>query len=183
MKQYQNKLFLITSVLGIIFFSFISCDVNNNSNGDDSPCGDRLYSNLIGGGMENYAYTDFIVDGNASVSWRVNCQNVCTAEHSNVRVEISVDDPSGISVEATVLYGVLRERSINLTKSIDLFGDYHFFGEDDFGIKDYYGESPGEFTLLLTMYFPSQNSTWSADSMFVANNVEDYSLDAFYNIN
>ncbi len=183
MKNYLNRHFLITSMFAIIFFSFISCDINNNSKEDASPCGDRLLSNLTGKGMDNYAYTNFIVNGDASVSWRVNCQNVCTAVHSTALISFTISKAPGITVQATILYGILRERPITLNKTIDWLGHYEFKAFEDFGIKDYYGESPGEFTLLLTMSFPSENSTWSADSMFVANNVLDYSLDVFYNTN
>ena len=47
-------------------------------------------------------------------------------------------------------------------------------GSDRFGMKDHYGDSPGEFTLIVSMYFPSANTTWDADSIFVADNVVNF---------
>lgn len=179
----QKHVFLLTFLAGFILFSNQSCDLVKSKEENKSPCGKRLLSGLAGRGMDNYAYTNFIVNGNASVSWRVNCQNVCTAVHSTPSISLSISNAPGITAKAIILYGYGRERPITLNKTIDRFGNYEFEGFEDFGIKDYYGESPGEFTLLLTMSFPSYNSTWSADSMFVVNNVIDYSMDVFYSTN
>jgi len=183
MKKRSNifSVFLTGFILSAILFN--SCNKSSNPEEYSGPCGAEHKPSIEAGNnidpMTTVNFTNFIIDGEANVGWKIECTNVCTAQHSTVDVNITVKDVYGIRIEATILYGILRERPITLSKvhSSDLV---NYEGSDDFGIKDYYGDSPGEFTLIVSMYFPSANNHWSDDSMFVSNNVADLHLSAWY---
>lgn len=179
MKRSFTSFILPLLLISVICFLNLSCDLVKSKDDNESPCPNTKLEPLYGCGMQNYAYTNFIVSGTASVSWRVNCQNVCTAEHSRVKVGIDVSNNPNIRVEAIILYGIQRERKIFLKKGL-FINTYKYDGEETFGIKDYYGESPGEFTVLLTASFPSANTSWSEDSAFVANNIYCYFIESYY---
>lgn len=176
----MTKRFVILSVSFSLFAALFifSCDATSSS-GDSGPCPNDGIGIVNSVGMGRYSYTNFAVNGEASVSWKVDCKDVCTAEHSTVSFQMTVRNVQGIRMEAVILYGILRERPVALSAS-NLGSTIEYTGSDSFGIKDYYGEGPGDFTALLTMYFPSSNSSWSADSSFVANNVITTYINAHY---
>ena len=184
MKMYLKSFCRLFPAVTLITLVLNSCDTLKPTD-ENNPCGSEkspyisVDGSYVTNAMLKATFTNFIVNGEANVAWQIDCTNVCTAEHSDVSVKINVRDVPDIRIEATVLYGFLRERPITLTHT-DLGNNVLYQGSDNFGIKDYYGDSPGEFNLILTMYFPSANTNWSADSMYVSNNVIELFMIAHY---
>ncbi len=183
MKKFPNTLLFFLILLAALSVLNSSCNKSGTTETSE-PCGAEKHPDYYisnGEAMEYAGFTNFIVNGEANVAWKISAANVCTAEHSSVRVSISVKDLPGIRIEATVLYGILRERPIQLSKT-ELGNALQYDGSDEFGIKDYYGDSPGEFDFILTMYFPSANTHWDVDSAFVADNVLKIEMYTYYNV-
>lgn len=181
----RNSIIFFGFLVGIILSAVLvnSCHKSSIPGEYSGPCGSEHRPSIVAGNnvdpMSKATHTNFIVNGDANVGWKIECKNVCTAQHSTVSVNISTNDLYGITIEATILYGILRERPITLSK-VNTSGLVYYSGYDDFGIKDYYGDSPGEFTLIVSMNFPSANNHWSDDSMYVSNNVTSLNLSAWY---
>jgi hypothetical protein len=94
---------------------------------------------------------------------------VCATRHSNVEYEIRVEALEGFTVEAIVLYGINRLRTLPDDYSVEN-GIHVIKGSDNFGVRDVYGDEPGEWSFIVAIEFPYQGST-AADSAYIETNV------------
>jgi hypothetical protein len=102
-------------------------------------------------------------------AWSIRVNGVCTDIHSNVEYEVRIQALAGFTVAPYVLYGLNRLRELPDDYSREE-GIHILSGSDNFGIRDVYGDGPGEWTFLLTIRFPYQGST-AADSAYIESNI------------
>jgi len=103
------------------------------------------------------------------VLWSLQCDNVCTAIHSDVDVGVNLVKDAPVTVAASIWYGIMKERPIQLTKT-DLGNNEQYSGGDNFGIKDVYGGDPGMYIIDLKVSF-SSTGDYDGDIDFVNANV------------
>ena len=119
------------------------------------------------------------VDASTSrASWVISALDVCTKLHAMVSYEMRVHALADFEVEALVLYGVNRIRSLpqDLKSEQNL---WVFSGDDNFGVRDVYDDGPGEWSFMVITQFPHQGSTF-ADSAFISSNIASGEMKATY---
>ncbi len=165
-----------------------SCDLAGGG-GDDGCGAERITGNRISGGYVDESHfpvvpqasnTNFANEegSQASISWKIEQKDVCTKRHSNLdalfRVREEVADQ--VSFKVVVWYGIFKEYPLTLTRRQD--GNMVVFeGSREFGIRDVYGDGPGEFSIFADMYFPS-TGYWDTDSAYVDFNLRNLKIGA-----
>jgi len=114
----------------------------------------------------------------ARASWVISALDVCTLTHADVSYEMRIHALADFEVEALVLYGVNRIRSLpqDFKSEQDL---WVFSGDDNFGVKDVYADGPGEWSFMVITQFAHQGSTF-ADSAFISSNIASGEMKATY---
>jgi hypothetical protein len=133
---------------------------------EPDPCGQRVTPQqpLTLANLGSY----FHWDDTSEAGWVISAMGVCAHRHSNVEYELRVQALEGVSLDPFVLYGVGRIRTLPDNYSVEN-GVHVLKGSDNFGIRDYYGDEPGEWTFMVVVEFPYQGST-AADSAYIAGN-------------
>ena len=165
----------------VCFASTICLSCDSGGNAPDDGCGSYQIGKIQGGihnpgskpivplaSSTNFANAE---GTQASISWKLEHKNVCTKVHSKASISFSIRNQyaDAISVNAVIWYGILKERPMNFTRSVD-GTTIELSAWDEFGIRDLYGDGPGEFYLFVDMLFPS-TGYWDSDSAFVEDNL------------
>lgn len=133
---------------------------------EPDPCGQRVIPQqpLTLGNFGSY----FHWEDPSEAGWVISAMGVCAHRHSNVDYELRVQALEGVSVDPFLLYRIGRNRTLPDNYSVEN-GVHVLKGSDNFGIRDFYGDEPGEWTFMVVVEFPYQGST-AADSAYIAGN-------------
>lgn len=101
---------------------------------------------------------------------------VCARVHSWVKYEMRLHALADFNVEALVFYGANRQSRLPQAYPPSR-GSIVLSGEDNLGVRDVYGDHPGEWTFMVIAEFPHQGST-SAYSAFLSLNIQSGAMSA-----
>ena len=108
--------------------------------------------------------------GNVSqASWVILVDGVCAHRHSTVEYEVRLQALAGVAVDPFVIYGVNRVRTLPDNYRVE-DGIHVLSGSDNFGVRDVFGDEPGQWTFIVTVEFPYQGSG-AADSAYIHTNI------------
>jgi len=168
-----------------LFFVLNSSSCSDDSNPVETNCGEKkndLINSSGATGMHQLSVTPG-QDPVATATWRIEHGSVCTYEHVSfsIEVEINAAYADTFAVESFVLLNPLYIPQIQLSKSVNYeTGNAFYRGNQDVGLKQVFGEGPGEFTFFLELSFPSTGDT-NQDTEFINQAVKKvYILCSFY---
>lgn len=174
-----NKIIFVIFILTPLVLVLNSSSCNEDTNPVESNCGTKQSRTINSSGITDVYQIS--VDGGsqiATATWRIHSTNVCTYEHVsfNIEVEINAAYADTFTAQSSVLLNPLYIPQIPLTKSVNWeTGNAFYRGTGDVGLKQVFGEGPGEFTYFLELSFPSTGNT-NQDNEFIIQAIKNVSI-------
>ncbi len=128
--------------------------------------------------LQHLTHFQMLDEETATAAWGITAGSVCTHEHANVEYELSLHSLAGFEVEGVVVYGGNRIRELPQEFQSE-GGLWVYSGKDNFGVRDVFGDGPGDWTFIVVVAFPHQGSA-QADSLFLSSNIESGQMSAEY---
>lgn len=163
MSKYRRTLVWVVLFCFVAGFTFtceeLTCEPPEQEESDDGDCGELVKPDFLRNDLEVSFGPVTNYDGDPELfcfMYMKHVTNVCALKHVQVYLSFAVKWPyvvdDGVHVMAEIWYGLsFYERPVEM--------EYHesfleFLGQDNFGLKHYYGDDPADFYIDMHICYP-----------------------------